>query len=115
MSSISEKEQNVLVSVCNVGRLEAAHIKVVLDAIDASEVVSTSSHLFTNAFFQLAANGIIGKDEAALLKAAVEAAAAGNPISDSGHTADMTRAACRKLSAIWPQATVEGLVTLIFT
>lgn len=114
MTSITETEQNVLVSVAGTGALEAAHLKAVLDAIEASQVIAPT-YLFDNVFLQLRSNNVLGEDDAALIKAAIAAAAAGTPISGVGDTAERTRAAVRRLGSVLPGATVEALVALVFT
>jgi hypothetical protein len=113
MASITNVQRDMLVSLCNVGPLEAAHLKTVLDAIDGSQVVSTTFRL-DNLLFQLKANGWIGEQDATLIKAAVVAAAAGTPLNDAG-TIAKTKAAVRKLKAVLPSSVVEGVAAVIFT
>lgn len=113
MASITNQQRDVLVSLCNVGPLEAAHLKTVLDAIDAAQVVSTTFRL-DNLLAQLRGNGWIGDAEAVLIKDAIVASAAGTPLSD----ADVllrTKAAVRKLKAVLPGSVVEGIAAVIFT
>ena len=114
MTSITTREANLFVSTASSGPLEAAHFKEVMDAIDAANVIVPTVRLET--FLKhLQAASILGEGDVTLLKAAIDAAAAGTPISGSGDTAVRTRAAARKLKTILPSSTVEGLVTLIFT
>lgn len=114
MSSITTYEANILVSNCNVGPLEAAHLKAVIDAIDAAQVISPTFRMLAG-LKQLQANGFIGEQDVVLLKNALDAAAAGTPLASSGVTADRTREAMRRLKAVWPGSTVEGLAAVIFT
>lgn len=110
MSSISTYESKLLLSVCNVGRLEAAHLKLLLDQIEA-DTAETVTYVLLNCMYQLRANGWLGKSEADLIQAAIEVRA----VTHNGAISNAveTRAAVRKLKAIWPAATVEGLVTLL--
>lgn len=114
MSSITTKESKLFVSVADAGPLEAAHLKEVLDAIDTPAVIVPSTRMLAM-LKQLQAASVLGKGDVDLLKTALDAAAAGTPIANNDATATKTRAAVRKLKAILPASTVEGLVTLIFT
>lgn len=110
MAFLSAYHTNLLTSVANVGPLEAAHLKLLLDQIEA-DTAETVTYLLTSVFTQLRANGFIGATDAAYIQAAIVARAATHDAAIDN--AAETTAALRKLGSIWPASTVEDLVTLL--
>lgn len=116
MASVTTAQARLFISACSVGPLEAAHFKVVMDAI-AGSTPTTPTFRLERFLSQLRASGVLGEEDAERILAALEAAAAAGAAVNLGGVDARIRArrSFRRLRAVLPQDVVEGLIASVIT